>query len=160
MVLPLFARIQSNFVGLCNHQVVTIFVKLNVRNAVLLSVGWKHDFDLSEAFSHVVHFDHVGTFPCSCKLVAFLAEANFVENSSLDIVVRNRSKHFLRSNVPNTHRPIFVPSRHQQTVRMELHRMNFRVALDFANWLSLLQIKEAPIFILAADREVIVKRLK
>jgi hypothetical protein len=34
--------------------------------------------------------------------------------------------------------------------------MNFRVALDFANWLSLLQIKEAPIFVFAADREVIV----
>jgi hypothetical protein len=66
----------------------------------------------------------------------------------------------LRSNVPNAHRPIFVPSRHQQTVRMELHRMNFRVTLDFANRLSLLQIKEAPIFIFAADREVIIQRLK
>jgi hypothetical protein len=126
----------------------------------LLFVGWKHDFDLGEAFPHVVHFDHVGTFPRSRKLVAFLAEANFVENSSLDIVVRNRSKHFLRSNVPNAHRPIFVPSCHQQTVRMELHRMNFRVTLDFANRLSLLQIKEAPIFIFAADREVIIQRLK
>jgi len=58
--------------------------------------------------------------PSGCELISFVRETDLLETLAFDLVVIDRGKDFLSSDVPDAQALVLVAGRQQEAIRVEL----------------------------------------